>query len=158
MGELCHRVLELWDYARPGDLEIPLKRASSALARRHPAARWDILTAEARGILKGFFATSAARDLSRCEVLGREIAFIFPHEGKVVRGSIDLLCRQDGRLWVADYKTDARRKNVSSVSPYRRQGAAYIAAVRQATGEEAGFKLIHLRDGVVEEVDIAPRS
>ncbi|MEK7382708.1 MAG: PD-(D/E)XK nuclease family protein [Elusimicrobiota bacterium] len=70
----------------------------------------------------------------------------------MVRGSIDLLCRQDGKLWVVDYKTDARRKKASSASPYRRQGAAYVAAVRKSLGEEAGFKLIHLRDGVVEEV------
>ncbi|OGR91917.1 MAG: hypothetical protein A2V88_16930 [Elusimicrobia bacterium RBG_16_66_12] len=155
VGELCHRVLERWDYAVPGDLDALLARAGTALARRHPSASWDGLSAEAREILNGFFSTPAARELAGCEILGREVPFVFPREGKVVRGSIDLLCRRDGKLWVVDYKTDARRKKTAKSSAYRRQGAAYVEAVRRSLGEEAGFKLIHLRDGVVEEVPLA---
>ncbi|HAZ07175.1 MAG TPA: hypothetical protein DCZ01_01330, partial [Elusimicrobia bacterium] len=153
VGEVCHRVLEFWDHARPGDLEAGLKSARAAIARRRPAAPWDVLTAEARGILKGFFATEAARALARCEIMGREIPFVFPHGGKVVRGSIDLLCRQDGRLWVVDYKTDeGKAKKGAKISNYRRQGAVYVEAVRRALGEAAGFKILHLRDGAITEV------
>src|SRR4030067_2362289 len=82
VGELCHRVLERWDYAVPGDLDALLARAGTALARRHPSASWDGLSAEAREILNGFFSTPAARELAGCEILGREGPFVFPPEGE----------------------------------------------------------------------------
>lgn len=155
VGEVCHRVLERWDFVRGGNLLGEVARARASLSRRHMGASWDAICSEAGGVLQNFLASSAAKTLGGCEILGREMPFVFPHEGKVVRGSIDLLCRQGGRLWVVDYKTDARRAKTAKSSPYRRQGAVYVEAVRRSLGEEAGFKLIHLRDGVVEEVPLA---
>ena len=152
VGEVCHRVLEGWSFSSPGDVGECVKAACVSLQRSHPSAPWKSISSDAFKVLQKFFGSAAAKELAGCEILGREIPFISPHEGKVVRGSIDLLCRQGGKLWVVDYKTDARRKNVPKVSPYRRQGAAYVEVVRRAWGEESGFKLIHLRDGSVEEV------
>ena len=71
VGEVCHWVLERWDYCALGDLGARIESARVALARRHPAAPWDALTAEARVVLDGFFLTHAAKDLARCEILGR---------------------------------------------------------------------------------------
>lgn len=152
LGELCHRVLEWWDFARPGGWESVFEVSMAALSRRHPLAPWGTLESEARGILENFRSSQAARDLARCEILGREIPFLFPSEGKVVRGSIDLLCRRDGRLWVVDYKSGSDPP--AGHARYRRQGEIYVEAVRRSRGEEAGFWIVDVRRGVIEEIPL----
>ncbi|MEK7382709.1 MAG: UvrD-helicase domain-containing protein [Elusimicrobiota bacterium] len=63
VGELCHRVLERWDYAAAGDLEALLRQAKTVLSCQHPLASWDELSAEAFSDLMGFLATPAAKDV-----------------------------------------------------------------------------------------------
>ncbi|MBI5209729.1 MAG: UvrD-helicase domain-containing protein [Elusimicrobia bacterium] len=148
VGEVCHRVLERWDYRGGGDLRVLAEAATNALARRRPPADWAWVREEAARILASFLSSPAAAELAACEILGRELGFVYPEGGKVVRGSIDLLYRQDGRLWVADYKTESRgRERAALAGLYRRQGAAYVQAVAKARGEAAGFRLIFLREG-----------
>ena len=112
-----------------------------------------MIAEEALSVLEGFVLSPACRTLASSEILGREIPFVFPHEGMVVRGSIDLLCRRGGRLCVVDYKTDSSQKGKGEL--YRRQGSAYAEAVLQALGEKPDFYLAHLRDGRLEEIQVS---
>jgi ATP-dependent helicase/nuclease subunit A len=67
-------------------------------------------------------------------------------------GTIDLLYRLDGQLWIADYKTDAvEAKHVRArLDRYRQQAEIYTAAIARALGVDApSFQFIFLRPGVV---------
>ncbi len=148
VGQACHKVLESWDFRGGGDLGRALASACKALSRLSASEDWEAVSRESREILEGFLASRTARELSRVEILGREIPFVHAEEGSVMRGSIDLLYRRGGRLIVADYKSD----RVSSKDlqrhreKYRLQGAAYCRAVEKALGVQGvGFRLIFLR-------------
>ncbi|MBI4677711.1 MAG: UvrD-helicase domain-containing protein [Elusimicrobia bacterium] len=146
IGEVCHRVLETWDFKAGGDLPKSVAASARALSRAHPVADWPLIGREAGEIIGAFLGSSAAKELAAARILGRELHFIMPCGPQVMRGSIDVLYRHQGRLWVADYKTDGRGRDKTR-DLYRRQGAAYVDAVRRALGEPAGFKLLFLRDG-----------
>lgn len=60
--------------------------------------------------------------------------------GTVMEGVVDLAFEEDGRWVVIDYKTDRELK--SAESQYRRQVAAYAAAVSAATGAPASGVLV----------------
>jgi ATP-dependent exoDNAse (exonuclease V) beta subunit len=147
VGRLCHSVLERWDFSGDGDLSRAVQRVLPALSRLDPAANWTAAAAEAEDVLRGFLSSSTARTLASAEILGREVSFIYAQDGAVVRGAIDLLYRQDGRLVVADYKTeDATKKELPKLrAKYEAQGRAYVEAVKKALGEKAEFRLIFLR-------------
>ncbi len=147
LGELCHRALERWDFKDQAGLSAALAASARSLSRLRPDADWAATTAEAGEILSAFAKSKAAAALRRAEILGREVPFVYGRDGTVVRGSIDLLCRRDGKLVVIDYKTDqisakdapARREH------YAPQGLAYCEAVRRAYGEDAAFEIVFLR-------------
>jgi ATP-dependent helicase/nuclease subunit A len=69
----------------------------------------------------------------------------------MLEGAVDLLYRFDGRLWIADYKTDMIRPDevAARADLYREQARLYREAVTQALGEPvAGFEFLFLRLGV----------
>jgi ATP-dependent exoDNAse (exonuclease V) beta subunit len=121
--------------------------ACAVLRRGHPSADWEGVAREAAAVLKAFFASEAARSLARAEVLGREVPFLYPDGGAVVRGSIDLVYREGGRLRAADYKTD--RAGAAAAPAYAAQAASYRKALESATGERCEFSLIFLRSGQI---------
>ncbi|MDD5629573.1 MAG: PD-(D/E)XK nuclease family protein, partial [Elusimicrobia bacterium] len=95
-----------------------------------------------------FLGSPTARELAAVEILGRELPFVYGEAGAVVRGTIDLLYRKDGRLVVADFKSEAvtPRRIADLREKYRLQGETYRAAVAKAWGAaEVGFRLIFLR-------------
>ncbi|MFA6315921.1 MAG: UvrD-helicase domain-containing protein [Elusimicrobiota bacterium] len=152
VGEVCHKVLERWDFKKglaPGDI---LADVLAVFSQQHPLADWAAIGTAAAGALKSFLGSAAARELAEAEILGREAHFIMPAGRdrtavlQVVRGSIDVLYRREGLLWVGDYKLDGRGRE-RKASLYRRQGQAYVDAVARALGEKAGFKLFFLREG-----------
>ncbi len=153
LGRLCHMVLEQWDFAKGGELGPALDRARGRLAWQEPEADWERVSGEAREILEGFLASAAARRLGEVSILGREVPFLCPDEKGILRGVMDLLYRDQGRLWVADYKTDRVPAGGLSAAAqrYRRQGEAYQAAVQRALGEPCGFQVIFLREGEMVE-------
>jgi ATP-dependent helicase/nuclease subunit A len=68
----------------------------------------------------------------------------------IMTGIIDLIYRLDGRLWIADYKTDrlTLAEMPERVATYRPQARAYLQAVVDALGERpAGFNFVFLRSG-----------
>lgn len=76
-----------------------------------------------------------ARAARRCF---REVPFDLELDGRVVRGSIDLLFEEDGRWVVADYKTDAvsRREAPAGAERYLPQARVYARAVEGILGEK----------------------
>ena len=70
----------------------------------------------------------------------RELPFVFEVEGRVIRGFIDLVFEEQGKLVVVDFKTDRVVKGEAEdkASFYENQGAAYILGLEAATGLEAG--------------------
>ncbi len=148
IGQLCHKVLQGWDFGAAGDLPSALGGARGVLERLDPSGDWDGAGAEAQAVLESFLASKTARDLAAVEILGRELPFALEKEGAVLRGSIDLLYRSKGRLVVADYKTDrvAPKEAKTVKARYSQQGAAYCAAVERAMNESpVEFRLIFLR-------------
>ncbi|MCX5796229.1 MAG: UvrD-helicase domain-containing protein [Elusimicrobia bacterium] len=148
VGQLCHKVLALWDFRRPADLGAALATACRALAGAQPEADWAAARGEAEAVLRIFLGSRAARELAEAEILGRELPFVYGEAGAVVRGTIDLVYRQGGRVVVADFKSEAAapRSLGALRERYRRQGEDYRAAVERAWGlADVEFRLIFLR-------------
>jgi ATP-dependent helicase/nuclease subunit A len=170
VGDICHKFLEGWDYKGGGKLEPSLAEAVRLILARHPAADPKALADECRPLLEKFLASAFAKELAKVEILARELPFVAAHEGSVLRGSIDLLYRKDGKLRVADYKTgtadkaqaaDVHRSASAAGSRgalaahaerYKPQARAYASAVHQALGELPSVELVFLRSGQVVEL------
>ena len=149
VGQLCHKVLALWDFGKSVDPAQAVAAACRSLAAAQPEADWAAARGEAEDILRVFLGSQAARELASAEILGRELPFVYGEGGAVVRGTIDLVFRKDGRVVVADFKSEAVTVRSLSVSreKYRRQGEDYRAAVARAWGlADVEFRLIFLRN------------
>ncbi|MGH7769386.1 MAG: PD-(D/E)XK nuclease family protein, partial [Candidatus Binatia bacterium] len=156
LGELAHRFLEYWDFAADEPSELHAQLAPFLAKWIEPRFRdhRDEFRAELEEILAVFFASSVYRELRSSEILGREVPLVMPWNGQIMEGVIDLLYEKDGRLFIADYKTDRVDRNqlAEAVSRYHYQVEIYSEAVHRVLKKEiAGFKLIFLRLG--EAVD-----
>jgi ATP-dependent exoDNAse (exonuclease V) beta subunit len=83
------------------------------------------------------------------EILGREVPILFRDEtGAVVTGFADLVYRHEGRVHVADYKTD-EIGGEEAAGTYRSQLADYGEAIRRALGPEEPprLEILFLRTG-----------
>lgn len=72
-----------------------------------------------------------------------------------MEGVIDVLYRLDGRLWIADYKTDTVTPDEAPTQAerYRTQATLYKQAVQQSLGiPAAGFQCIFLRCATAVEL------
>ena len=148
MGQVCHKVLALWDWRGRADPAQAVAAACRSLGAAGPEAGWAAVRAESESVLRVFLGSAAARELAEAEVLGRELPFVYGEAGCVVRGTIDLVYRKDGRVVVADFKSEAAApRDLDALrEKYRRQGECYRAAVARAWGlADAEFRLIFLR-------------
>jgi ATP-dependent helicase/nuclease subunit A len=148
LGRVCHGVLESWEWGS-SDVSGSVSRAVQRLWAESPGVDWRAIEAEARGILTTFFESSVGQSLGKETLLAREVPFLFPEGDGIVRGVIDLLYRQDGRLRVADFKTDRISLGGAQqrAQRYADQGRDYCHAVSSALGESCGFEVIFLRTG-----------
>jgi ATP-dependent helicase/nuclease subunit A len=72
----------------------------------------------------------------------------------VMSGTIDLLYRLDGRIWIADYKTDRVKEQglTARAGEYEVQARVYREAVSRCLGlDQVGFKFIFIRSGTAVE-------
>ena len=148
VGQLCHKVLASWDFRGSADPAQAVAAACRCLVSAQPEADWAAARGEAEAVLRVFLGSQAARELASAEVLGRELPFVYGEAGAVVRGTIDLVYRKDGRVVVADFKSEAvTARSMSKLrEKYRRQGEDYRAAVARAWGlADVEFRLIFLR-------------
>jgi len=155
IGELAHRFLENWSFGEePAGFRTRLELFLDRWIATEKQAQRDRLQHELEEILASFFASGAYRELNSAQILGREVPLLIPWNGGVMEGVIDLLYEKDGRLFLADYKTDRveRSELAQAASRYRHQVEIYSEAARRVLKREvAGFKLIFLRLGEAVE-------
>ncbi len=151
VGRLCHLVLQGWDFAASGPrAQAPAAACAAArgrLERSAPGPRWEQAEREALAVLNIFLSSPAARELASAEILGREAPFAYAVGHTIVRGAVDLVYRLNGRLVVADFKSERiEEKSAARVrDKYAEQGRAYLEAIRLGWGESAEFRLLFLR-------------
>lgn len=166
IGQLAHYLLEQWDFGASLD-EFPSVIATLCRSQLPPDCEADRtqIQAELEGLFEAFGRSEPYRSLQRAELLGREVPFSIPWapgEGRasrtdrpslqVMTGTIDVVYRLDGQVWVADYKTDAAENHElpELAGRYAWQAQVYRAAVRQALAvEQVGFQFIFLRQGLM---------
>lgn len=163
VGTLAHRVLEGWNFAlAPEELRRCVEAACRAVPDLLPAAEADRVAAELVELLEGFSRSEIYAELRRAEILGKEMPFATPWQepgagaaaptGKpqVMQGTLDLLYRLDGQVWIGDYKTDrvTAAEAPERAQAYRMQAETYRQAVERSLGQPVGFKFIFLRSGV----------
>jgi len=169
IGSLVHKALEDWNYRDA--VQVMLEQLDRHIAHWLPVEfkgnRDEILT-EAREVLQAFARADAYAELTEATILAREVPFLMPWPGPppatvgtggarfvgpppaVMEGRIDLIYRTDGKVWLADYKTDrvTEADAADRVEAYREQAGIYTEAVRHALGHRpAGLKIIFLRLG-----------
>jgi ATP-dependent helicase/nuclease subunit A len=158
LGTLAHRLLEGWDFATGA--EMLAERIGTICGREIPEA-WMAEAAAFEEELKEMFATFASSEsfaeLQQATILGREIPFAIPwHDGRqIMEGVMDVLYRLDGKVWIADYKTDRVEKDelASRAAEYAIQAQAYREAASRCLGlEQVGFKFMFVRSGSVVQV------
>lgn len=171
VGVLAHRVLEGWDFTAD---PVHLEERIDVICRAGVPPEWQddavAIIGELREMFKIFIASAPYAALRRATVLGREIPFAMKWEGEgrgargegagnndacVMHGVIDLVYRLDGRLWVADYKTD--RVGIEEVraraESYRDQAVIYTEALSRWLREgRPQFQFIFLRHGIAVTV------
>jgi ATP-dependent helicase/nuclease subunit A len=158
VGELTHRFLEGWDFG--GDKKLFHTQLDPFLTKwLPPQYREDArsIREELKTILDQFFDSRIYAELTRAQILGREVALLMPWNGQIMEGVIDLIYERNGSLYLADYKTDKieRQDLHLGAERYRQQAEIYCEAARRSLKREiAAFKLIFLRLGDAVEVDI----
>jgi ATP-dependent helicase/nuclease subunit A len=164
LGSLTHSVLSNVPYANI--LQPVHQIIEQALDRDLPAeflTERAVFQGELESMLSTFMQSEVYGELCASTIVAREIPFLMPFKFPsrhlptgLMEGRIDLVYRKDGRLWVADYKTDrvTEAEMAGRAQVYDGQARYYMQAVRDGVGEEpAGFKFIFLRLGKVVTVD-----
>ncbi len=148
-GSLVHAILARLEPPSPERLES-LRDEGVAYARTFGLGPEDV--GHAMGLIRDSMGTG--RILARAAAASkrrRELPFVFELEGRVIRGFIDLVFEEGGKLVVVDFKTDnvAAGEAEDKASFYENQGAAYVMGLESATGLEAGELVFSfLRPGV----------
>jgi ATP-dependent exoDNAse (exonuclease V) beta subunit len=157
LGTALHEVLERWTFKNASSARALLRSAVTRVARLASVSE-DVLAAQAGPALDALLASGLPGALAKVEVVGRELPLLFEdRDGTRWNGTIDLLYRDpaDGRLVVADYKSDAAPERADR-ERYGRQLAVYARGVaRLFPGELApAAELIWLRTGQRERLPL----
>jgi ATP-dependent helicase/nuclease subunit A len=156
-GYIAHRILERWDFAADpsgfqGQIDLTIRICLTDEQQRTAST----LSESLQELFSTFGRSEIYAKLRAATILGREIPFAMPWaERQVMEGVIDLICQLDGRVWIADYKTDAVPAEAvrTRAEVYRRQAEIYKMAVQQSLGiSSAVFQFIFLRPGVAIEM------
>ena len=133
VGIVLHELLESWDgvddLVESGQMERAARQAALETGVEH-----EPLAQRSREILSEFLRTELAAEFRQLDKLGREVPLLLRGAGgRVYRGSIDLLYRDaEGRIVVADYKTDDESDEALLAERYRPQLEVYARAVQQS--------------------------
>ncbi len=131
IGSAVHGVLELIDVADPGDLDAVVKRQCAAHAIPD-------MVGTVAAMVRSALASDAVQ-LAATRPHHKEVYVAAPLGDGLVEGYVDLLIEGDDGLIVVDYKTDTvdtEAQVAEKLAGYELQGAAYAAALEQATGLE----------------------
>jgi ATP-dependent helicase/nuclease subunit A len=157
-GTVAHRILERWDFhCSPADFQQQLDSIVREQLVEAPEDRRQSLYEDLVSMFDRFVSLPVYRDLQHAMILGREVPFLMPWDcqEQTMSGTIDLLYRLDGHVWIADYKTDAvQAEDVQGrLDQYRQQAEIYRAAIAGSLGhKDPSFQFIFLRPGLVVTV------
>jgi ATP-dependent helicase/nuclease subunit A len=157
VGVCAHAVLEQWDFTRPrAEICTVIEQIICRyVAQDHPQLMANV-TEDLTALFERFLSSEPYKRLQGATVLGREVPFVMPlGEGQMMEGVIDLIYRLDGRIWIADYKTDdvAAADVQARVDHYRSQADSYSRAVASSLGlPSLSFQFIFLRPGIAVDV------
>ncbi len=147
-GSLVHSILARLEPPTPERLES-LKEEGVAFARALGLNEdEDDLAME---LIRSSMETGVLARAASASKRWRELPFLFELDGRVIRGAIDLVFEEEGKLVVVDFKTDRVTEGEAEdkASFYENQGAAYVMALEAATGLEVGELMFSfLRPGV----------
>ncbi len=157
LGVVAHGVLEHWDFqtARIAqDLADAIALHTAAL----PAEERAIVIRELKDMWPTFTESTIYDELRTARIVGREMPFLMPWNGQqIMEGRIDLVYERDGRLYVADYKTDrlTAEEIGQTMDEYDHQASVYTEAVQRCLDRDvAAFRLILLRLGRAVDVPL----
>ena len=160
LGTVLHDALERWDFRDADALGALIASAAARIAARESLAAED-LERDARALADTILASDLPGFLAGVDVVGRELPVLFRDpDGTAWSGTIDLLYRDtDGRLVVADYKTD-RVPDDAARAHYRAQLSTYARGVaRVFPGEpEPALELVWLRTGRRERLGLESKT
>ena len=141
VGVVAHRILEGWDFTRaPAELLTRIIPTLDLLVPAEQAAVRSRAVESLTDLFTTFGASQSYTRLASVAILGREVPFIMPWgKGQVMEGVIDLMYRLDGKIWIADYKTDRISASEASM---KAESYAYQAAIYR----EAATRCLHLSD------------
>jgi ATP-dependent helicase/nuclease subunit A len=153
VGVIAHRILERWDFTSPPD--ALLEQIASSLDTVLPAADEDVRSKVEDSLMETFTTFGASASYARlrnADILGREVPFLIPWNGdQLMEGVIDVIYRLDGKMWIADYKTDrvTGSEAAAQAGLYADQAAIYREAATRCLGlSHVSFQLLFLRAGV----------
>lgn len=157
IGTIVHRILQYWDFTADAERQVAAISSASLAIEEQESTTRQAIVADVQALLHTFIQSPAYARLRQATVIGREMPFLIPwHDGRqILEGAIDILYRIEGKLWIADYKTDMIPLDqvTARADLYREQARLYREAVTQSLGEPvAGFEFIFLRLGVTVPV------
>ncbi len=147
-GQLTHSILARLEPPEVVRLD-ELREENFARARALGLNDEDVALAMKliRGAMKGGVLARAAAASRRW----RETPFVFEMDESFIRGYIDLVFEENGKLIIVDFKTDDVKagKVKDTAAFYATQGGAYVMGLEAATGYEAHeLVFAFLRPGV----------
>jgi len=178
-GTLVHRVLQHWDFSgAPEKLRERIAAVCRQDSAEDRAEEMAGIENELLEIFQTFMASGPYRELRRATIMGREVPFVMPWEGEghgargkgyekvasqtsnleprtstscvVMEGVIDVVYRLDGKVHLADYKTDRVKDSdvAARAVEYGGQARIYREAVSRCLGiADVGVQLIFVRNG-----------
>jgi len=164
IGNATHRVLEFWDFRRPGDAAaIDLQIAELVSRRLVSAGEAKLVDAGAIGWLmqQELGKTLAAvgdglmREVPFARAMAGDFEPVDPMDQVMVRGRIDLLVPLADGVAVVDYKTDrvSERDIQRRTEPYRRQMQQYREAIEKIARQKVtAIYLVFLAPRVILKV------
>ncbi len=156
IGTVLHDALERWDFRDPAALFALVGSAARHIAAEQSLVA-DPLERDARLLAEVVIASDLPAHLARVEIVGRELPILFRDpDGTAWSGTIDLLYRDtDGRLVVADYKTD-RAPDAAARAHYHAQLSTYARGVARIFPSEPDpvLELVWLRSGTRERLGV----
>jgi ATP-dependent helicase/nuclease subunit A len=169
IGTLAHRVLQSWEFSQaPDGLAERIARVCRLGLPPEWAERAAEIERDLQELFQAFIGSEPYRDLQRATILAREVPFVMawdsageeapplqpaPPSGRaacVMEGVIDVIYRLDGRLYLADYKTDRVEDGgvAARAEEYNTQARIYREAVARCLGTaEVEVRLIFVRYG-----------
>jgi ATP-dependent helicase/nuclease subunit A len=150
-------VLEQWDFNRPrAEICIVIEQIICRYVAQDFPQLIANVTEDLTALFERFLSSEPCKRLKCATVLGREVPFVMPEdEGQMMEGVIDLIYRLDGRIWIADYKTDdVAAEDLQAIADrYRSQADSYSRAVASALGTPSlSFQFVFLRPGIAVDV------